>query len=169
MVSYVLYRGGGDCDRSGFSFKSNNLKITAKSSDYSHSGYDKGHLVNAEDFAYDCELEEITFNYYNCLPQTPELNRGIWKKNETEIREISQTDTLLIICGGFFSKKTIGDSLFVPDSCFKIVYSFEKKKIIMCYSFTNTNKPMKKELDFKKINLFLIRKHKIYLNKIIKK
>ena len=34
------------------------------------------------------------------MPQTIKLTRGIWKVYETEIRKISQRDSLLIICGG---------------------------------------------------------------------
>jgi endonuclease G len=52
---------------------------TATSRDYAGSGYDKGHMAAALDFASDCEKEEMTFVYYNALPQTPNLNRGVWK------------------------------------------------------------------------------------------
>lgn len=169
IVTYNLYKGGGDCDRNGFRFKTGGLKQSATSKDFYKSGYDIGHLANSEDFAYDCILDESTFRFWNCLPQTPELNRGVWKSNENEIRNLSQSDSLFIICGGFFNKTFIGDSVFVPDSCFKIVYSYKQKKVVMCHSFTNSKTPVKKELDYRKLNLFLIKKHKVYINKLIKK
>lgn len=140
-VSYVLYKGGGDCSRDGFRFKNDTKIIMAKQSDYDHSGYDEGHLANAEDFASDCPKDEKTFRFYNCLPQTPNLNRGIWKKWETGIRVESQSDSLLVICGGIFTTgKIIGDKVAVPDYCFKIVQSLKTKKVIWILFFTNKEK-----------------------------
>ena len=136
-VSYTLYHGGGDCDRSEYNFKNDTKIKMARQKDYAHSGYDQGHLTNAEDFAYDCEMDEETFRFYNCLPQTPNLNRGIWKVWEEKIREKSQTDSLEIVCGGKFGKKTIGDKVAVPDYCFKIVKSLKTNTILHVLWFTN--------------------------------
>lgn len=138
-VSYKLYRGGGDCDRKSFHFINDQASLlTATNIDYSKSGYDKGHLANAEDFAFDCTKDEMTFRYYNCLPQTPNLNRGVWKTYETRIREWSQTDSLLIICGGVFGEKRIR-TISVPDYCWKVVQSLSTRKILFCGWFTNTD------------------------------
>lgn len=138
IVEYKLYKGGGECNRKSFRFKAE--KYTAQNIDYAKSGYDKGHLCNAEDFAYDCNKDEQTFRYYNCLPQTVSLNRGIWKKYETIVRNISQKDSLLVICGGFAWNKIIGkNKIAVPDSCYKIVQSLTTKKIIYCLVFANDN------------------------------
>ena len=101
-VKYKLYKGGGACKRKGLSFKTAGFREGAKPKDYKGNGYDEGHLANAEDFAGDCKKENETFRFYNCLPQTPKLNRGIWKTWETDIRKESQTDSLLIFCGGAF-------------------------------------------------------------------
>jgi endonuclease G, mitochondrial len=138
-VSYTLYKGGGDCSREGMNFKNDNAELqTAKDEDYAASGYDKGHLANAEDFAFDCIQDELTFRYYNCLPQTPNLNRGIWKRNETQIRRWSQNEKLYIICGGFFSNKKMGNTV-VPDYCWKVVQSTTTKKVLFCGWFSNSN------------------------------
>lgn len=147
-VSYKLYRGGGDCDRLSFRFINDTRHLqTATNRDYSKSGYDKGHLVNAEDFAFDCTLDELTFRYYNCLPQTPNLNRGVWKVYETQIREWSQSDSLLIICGGVFGKQKIRN-ISVPDYCWKVVQSLSSKKILFCGWFSNTNKATKEDISY---------------------
>jgi endonuclease G len=108
--------------------------------DYAASGYDQGHLVSAEDFAFDCVADEKTFRFYNCLPQTPNLNRGVWKKWETEIRKESQINELYIIAGGHFTKKIIiGNGVWVPTHCFKVVQDVKTKKIKHVLYFTNTN------------------------------
>lgn len=170
MVVYNLHKGGGDCDRSQFRFttgKLGNRSATAK--DYSHSGYDEGHLANAEDFAYDCKLDSITFRFWNCCPQTPQLNRGIWKVNEEDVRGLSQNDSILVLCGSFYSSKIIGDSVYVPETCWKVVYSHTQKKVLMCYIFTNTTTPVMKPIDIKVLNNMLKTKYKIDLAVFLKK
>ena len=155
-VSYKLYKGGGECSRAHFRFKNDiDTLQTATDKDYSKSGYDKGHLANAEDFAYDCTKDELTFRYYNCLPQTPNLNRGVWKTNETQIRQWSQSDSLLIVCGGVFGKTVIGNAA-VPDYCWKVVQSLTTKKILFCGWFTNTTNATVSEITF---NELLTRTH----------
>jgi endonuclease G len=152
-VTYKLFKGGGDCSRASFRFRNDTKIQTSNFYDYDKSGYDMGHLVNAADFAFNCEMGEKTFRYYNCLPQTPNLNRGVWKSWETKIRKESQTDSLLIICGGVFGKKRIkkNSNVFVPDNCWKIVYSLSKGEVLNCLWFTNSKKAKVIELSFEDI------------------
>lgn len=145
-VSYTLYKGGGDCDRKKFRFKNDMPELQcATDADYKGTGYEKGHLVNAEDFAFDCKKDELTFRYYNCLPQTPNLNKGVWKTNETQVRQWSQTEKLYIICGGFFGSKKIGN-IAVPKYCWKVVQSVKTKKVLFCGWFSNTNNATLEEI-----------------------
>lgn len=137
-VVYKLYKGGGDNSREGLTFKTDGLKNSATVKDYAHNGYDEGHLANAEDFAKNATKEEQTFRFYNCVPQTPKMNRGIWKVWETSIRKESQSDSLLIICGSIFGDKTGGaNKIAVPDECYKIVYSLSSGKLLHCMIFPN--------------------------------
>ena len=139
-VTYTLTKGGGDCNRSkeGFRFTDCGCEISASTKDYAHTGYDQGHLVNAEDFAFDCVKEKQTFCFYNCLPQTAKLNRGIWKHWETTIRDLSQTKPLFIITGGIYGSKTIGENnIAVPDYCYKVVMDAASHKTIYCLLFPN--------------------------------
>jgi DNA/RNA endonuclease G (NUC1) len=139
-VVYKLYKGGGTCSRSGDTFKTDGLPHSATASDYAHNGYDEGHEANAEDFAFDCKKQEQTFRFYNCVPQTPRLNRGCWKQLETLVRKESQKDSLQIICGNIYGKKTIGkNKIAVPDFCYKIVYSLTTHKLLYCRLFPNDN------------------------------
>lgn len=150
-ISYILYKGGGDCNRDKFSFKNDDPRLEcATDEDYAGSHYDKGHLANAEDFAFDCAKDELTFRYYNCLPQTANLNRGIWKKNETQIREWSQSDSLYIICGGFFGNSKIG-KITVPSYCWKVVQSVSSKKVLFCGWFSNTSKATLEEINISEL------------------
>lgn len=145
FVKYALHRGGGSCERGSLDFKNDRADIaTATDKDYAASGFDKGHLANAEDFANDCAKQKLTFVYYNALPQTPNLNRGVWKTNETTIRKWSQKDPLVIICGGYKFKKK--GRLWVPTNCFKVVQSKATRKILFCGTYTNTSKATKKDI-----------------------
>lgn len=145
-VFYTLYHGGGECSRETFDFK-NDIKglKTAYNSDYKSSGYDKGHMANAEDFAYDCELDELTFRFYNCAPQTPELNRGPWKQFETVIRNTSQKDSLLVMCYNEFGNLKI-KNVYVPTKCFKFVYDVKTKQMLFAFYYTNTATPVFKDI-----------------------
>lgn len=137
-VTYKLYKGGGDCNRSQFSFKTDDIKNSPTKKDYVGSGLDIGHLCPAEDFSYDCELEKQTFYFYNAIPQYPNLNRGIWKTFENNIRDDSQHDSLLVICGGIYNKiKIEGSEVSIPTHCWKVVKSLTTGKIMYCLLFTN--------------------------------
>lgn len=139
-ITYILFKGGGDCDREdeGFNFFVDEFEETATDQDYAGSGFDKGHLANAEDFAFDCEDEEVTFRYYNCVPQTVRMNRGIWKKWETDIRKLSQSKKIFIVAGSIFGKKKLGENkIGIPSHCYKIVIDPGTKKILHCLVFPN--------------------------------
>jgi endonuclease G len=137
-VVYHLYHGGGNYSRRGMQFRIQEYDSTATSKDYSRSGYDKGHLANAEDFAINKNTELKTFRYFNCVPQTHRLNAGIWKHYETEIRKLSLNHRLLIICGGIYGTKKIGNGVYVPTYCWKMVYDEDhNNKLLYCLLFPN--------------------------------
>jgi endonuclease G len=156
-VKYILYKGGGECDRSNFRFKNDTKIKMATTKDYAGSGFDMGHLANAEDFAYDCFSGERTFRFYNCLPQYPNLNRGVWKRWENKVREWSQTDSLLVVCGGKFSDKKIGNGVYVPEYCWKVVYSIRSNHILKVLWFKNVEKDAEK--NFEEISIYKLREN----------
>ena len=145
-VVYNLEDGGGDCDRKAYSFKDDPKCVLAQDSDYKYTGYDKGHLANAEDFAFDCAKEKATFCYSNCVPQTTKLNRVIWKSWEYKVRDLSHEEPLQIICGGIYTNSTIGSGVHVPKYCYKIVKSRKTGKYMHVLLFTNTQKPTVKQI-----------------------
>lgn len=58
----------------------------ARHSDYSHSGYDRGHLCPAGDRSIYSIWMHTTFTMSNIAPQAPTLNRGAWKCSESDCR-----------------------------------------------------------------------------------
>ena len=151
-VTYTLSKGGGDCNRAKFSFKSCGIN-TAGDEDYAGTGYDKGHLANAEDFAYDCELDKETFCYYNCVPQTTKLNRGIWKSWETKVRKLSQSKPVFVIAGAIYSDQLLkeGHTVVKPDYCYKIIVDPPTGKIVYCLLFPNDNSGKVEELSLSQL------------------
>ena len=137
FVVYYLYKGGGDCSREKLKLTFTKEYGSATNKDYAKSGYDRGHLVNAEDFAFDCEKEKCTFSYYNCMAQNPKLNRGSWKSWETTIRKESQKDLLKIYTGAIYGNQRIGNGVAVPEYCWKVVYNTRTKLIMHSLLFKN--------------------------------
>lgn len=147
-IIYNLYKGGGDSKRSNFKQEYR----SAESSDYIKTGYDRGHLVSAEDFAFDQKLENLTFSYYNCFPQNPKLNRGPWKSWEMKIREESQRWPLKVYVGGIYGTKKIKNSVAIPEYCWKVVYNQKTGLILHILLFKNDNSCETKRVTLDEIN-----------------
>lgn len=131
FVRYKLWKGGGKVKRTGLQFRQT---VPGPLFHYSRSGYDKGHMAPAADFAHTRKEMAATFDYVNALPQTPALNRGEWKRDETRVRRWSQTDSLLIECGGLEFDSVDHQ---VPTLCYKIVISLSRGDTLLNKRYPN--------------------------------
>ena len=106
--------------------------------------FDRGHLCAAADMANSRQAMYSTFCYVNIIPQTPALNRQIWKYYETYVRNLSQTDSLTIICGG-----CDWDSLrpYIPTRCFKLVWNHRTHSWVLSLIFQNSPTPTVHDCD----------------------
>lgn len=99
---------------------------SAKSSDYTKSGYDRGHLCPAADMGFNRVAMEESFMMSNISPQAPDFNRGIWKELETSVRKWAKLEhRIIVVTGPVFkeNKGSIGlDEVAVPGYFFKIIY-----------------------------------------------
>ena len=82
-------------------------------SDYAVSGYDAGHIANDADMSWDDKVERESFILSNIAPQTPELNRGIWRTLEAAVRSwaYNSGDDIAVYAGAIYDMKegrTIG-------------------------------------------------------------
>ena len=98
----------------------------AELSDYAKSGYDQGHNVPGGDMSFNNLVEHESFLMSNMAPQTPQLNRGIWKLLETSVRAWSyeRNHTMVVYIANIYNAadKTIGDNkVVVPHSQAKVV------------------------------------------------
>jgi endonuclease G len=99
----------------------------AEVSDYAHSGYDKGHLAPDGDMSYSTQTEHESFLMSNMSPQLPSLNRGAWKRLESQERDwaLSRKHNLTIYAGNIYKvgkSPTIGaNKVVIPDALYKII------------------------------------------------
>ncbi len=117
------------------------ISISAKSSDYTNSGYDRGHLCPAGDMGFSAIAMEESFLMSNISPQFPEFNRGIWKELESTVRDWAKKERqLYVVTGPVFSdnKGTIGkEEVLVPGYYFKIIYDPADKPKMIAFVLPN--------------------------------
>jgi endonuclease G, mitochondrial len=108
----------------------------SKPSDYAGSGYDQGHLAPDGDMSWDTQVEYESFLMSNMSPQLPNLNRGIWKALESNVRAWAYGNghSYTIYAGNIYTvgkSKTIGaDKVVVPDFLYKIVIDDNTKQVL---------------------------------------
>ncbi|RGN49227.1 MULTISPECIES: DNA/RNA non-specific endonuclease [unclassified Bacteroides] len=100
--------------------------ISADNQDYSHSGYDRGHMAPAADMKWSTQAMKESFYFSNICPQLHNLNAGDWKELEEKVREWAQRDSAIIIVSGPIingdNPKRIGVSqVAVPDAFYKVI------------------------------------------------
>lgn len=107
--------------------------VTATTNDYKHSGYDRGHMAPAADMKWDEQAMRESFYLSNICPQNPNLNGGVWKDLEEQVRDLaSQKGRIFVVCGPIVNdvSTTIGENkVVVPQAFFKVLLQEEKGEI----------------------------------------
>lgn len=100
---------------------------------YTSSGYDRGHMApnSSFGFQYGQMAQYQTYFMSNISPQTPSLNRGVWKTLESDIAELSQSDKknkevhdVYVTTGPIFDPNqmvTMDSGVVIPMAFYKIV------------------------------------------------
>lgn len=90
--------------------------------DYSGSGYDRGHMVPSADRFGNAGLNEESFFMTNIVPQAPELNQYPWEKLESYVRGQARRGLHVYqIAGVYGTKEVIRGRVAVPTNCWKII------------------------------------------------
>ncbi len=153
-VAYPLlaYETTGDANRDREQFKPDPLvrNGTALPSDYTRSGYDRGHLAPAGDFKFSQRMMRESFYMSNISPQTPQFNRGVWKELEELVRKWAVRDKGLYLVTGAVLKRglpTIGKTteVSVPQQFYKVILYCNAPDIRMI-GFLLNNEPSDKAL-----------------------
>jgi endonuclease G len=104
---------------------------SAVPADYQGSGYDKGHLVPANDMTFSPGCMSETFYMSNMSPQVPAFNRGIWKRLEELVRKWAKENGGIYIVTGPVLKDggfgAIGPGrVAVPKRFFKVILDYRE-------------------------------------------
>jgi endonuclease G, mitochondrial len=102
---------------------------TATNADYAKTGYDRGHLMPAEDATFSETAMSETFYFSNMSPQVPVFNRGQWSQLEQAVRVWAyHFDSLYVFTAGVLTEfsDTIGikTRIPVPTHYYKALYAF---------------------------------------------
>lgn len=93
-------------------------------SDYTGSGFDRGHLSPSADRSGSEEGMSETFLMTNMTPQTPDLNRGPWVKLEAYLRTlVTRGNDVYIFAGVYGEKGKLKKKVSVPTNDWKIAVS----------------------------------------------
>ena len=115
----------------------------AELADYARSGYDRGHMTPSGDMPAP-ESQAQSFSLANMVPQTPQLNRGIWERIESAVRRLARREgELYVVTGPVFQGadlKALQGRVLVPTSTYKAVYD-PVTDAAGAYVCTNTNEP----------------------------
>jgi endonuclease G len=90
-------------------------------SDYTGSGFDRGHLAPSADRSASNQAMEATFLMTNMTPQTGDLNRGPWQKLEGYLRTlVTRGSDVYIYAGVYGEKGKIKNKVTIPTNDWKI-------------------------------------------------
>lgn len=144
----------GDAKRRSSFYEDPELADDAKSllSDYSRSGYDRGHLCPAGDNKWSLTAMIESFLLSNICPQKHTLNSGDWRVLEEACRTwaAEQGDTLHIVAGPLFDREKSGwlkKRVRIPSAFFKTIVNLRPGKehgIAFIYRNTTDDQPMQR-------------------------
>lgn len=128
-------------------------------SDYSGSGYDRGHLVASANLNDEHIQNSETFLLSNMSPQAPKFNRQKWRELESAVRKLDENIKVLetyVITGPIFDFShaiaMIGESdkngvrIPVPSHFFKCVLTEEMSGRLKMWAFEMVNSTLRGEL-----------------------
>lgn len=103
----------------------------AELSDYSRSGYDRGHLAPNANMP-NRKAQAESFSLANMVPQVHENNAGVWAGIEAAARELAREEgALYVVSGPAFvgtDLKAIGRGVLVPTHLWKVIYSPKQQR-----------------------------------------
>lgn len=129
IPNYVVYEltrneTEGDVARASSFDRDTEVEGCPVPSDYTRSGYDRGHMAPAADMKWDYDAMHESFYMTNICPQNHSLNGGGWKRLEEKIRDWAERDSALIVVTGPITEpghKTLKSGVAVPQKFFKAI------------------------------------------------
>lgn len=105
--------------------------FTPRTSDYTNTGFDRGHLCPSDDRDGSIDDNSATFLLTNIVPQAPRHNREVWKELEEYCRKLLASNNELYIIAGTDGTRGTGSEgevskladgkLTVPQALWKVI------------------------------------------------
>jgi DNA/RNA endonuclease G (NUC1) len=103
-----------------------------RTSDYTNGGFDRGHMMRSADRTLTNIENATTFYLSNVVPQTADLNQGVWAQHEIFLADLARVSNreLFIITGPAFTGparfiKNEG-KIRIPDFTWKVVLAVDR-------------------------------------------
>jgi endonuclease G len=123
-----MYQSG---QRPGFA-KDKEAANSPSPGDYTHSGYDRGHMVpnHAIESRYGTDDQKKTFLMSNIAPQTPALNQGVWRNVEHRIADFwpAKYGEIWVIVGTIPNRRgetLSGTDIEIPGRFYQVIVAQE--------------------------------------------
>jgi len=115
----------------------------ASTSDYTNSGYDRGHLAPDASFDWSQESLDATYSLANIIPQVPTVNRRMWIKAENYAREkavdLSELEVINIVKYTTTPDRIGDNNISVSIGYYKILFNSEEEYKECFYYANDTN------------------------------
>jgi DNA/RNA endonuclease G (NUC1) len=116
----------GDSGRSPVFFVDTSLPAgfyQVQTTDYSGSGYDRGHMCPSADRTITRADNDVTFFMSNMVPQTPDNNQGVWANFENYSRSLASAGNEILIISGpsGFGGSNLTSGVSIPGYTWKII------------------------------------------------
>lgn len=106
---------------------------------FTKSGFDKGHLANDSTFDYDQNTLNETYNLINIIAQYPRANRRTWRL----IENYEKTQALLydeVVVYNYIKYSNIQiNGIYIPNEMYKILHYNNKYECFLVYNNNDKN------------------------------
>lgn len=140
-------------------------RFRADLSDYSGSGFDRGHLVASANQNDENIQNSETFLLSNMSPQTPAFNRQKWRELESAVRKLDNKKNVLetyVVTGPIFDfgvainmigeSDNNGISIPVPSHFYKCILTEEKNGNLKMWAFEMKNTAQDEDLQYYRVS-----------------
>jgi len=117
-------------------------KYRASTSDYTNSGYDRGHLACDAAFDWSEESLNATYSLANVIPQARKVNRYTWSKAERYARYVAvslgEVNVINVVKYSSNPKRIGKHSIAISEGFYKVLYN-KDQNFTRCLYYKNDN------------------------------
>lgn len=128
-VSYIISRASKNIDWERDGDFEEDLSIPeahrVKPSDFTNSGYDKGHMAPSSAIDFSKKTNRETFLMSNIALQHPQLNRQAWRALENKVQDwVQERGRMFVVTGPLYGDRLSRvNGIPIPRTFYKVIYS----------------------------------------------